>query len=237
MTMDESPHAVVLDEMDSPEGVVQLTAFERDGVVWIGVRGRSPDLSGAMGLHTGSEDHLVDGTAIMTGTWALAWGAVAPEIERARVRSEGGELFPAKIVSLPPEYNDPYRAVWGIAEPCMSACAIIGFDRTGIPIEPGVIRPRKRGPLTAEARLERIRQMADRALRYHATAYLKASDEEEKKLHMTHMSLSSDVMALAEQGATDTRSMLSWRSSIITRYLDIVKTDPWTPSYTGPTSI
>jgi hypothetical protein len=31
MTMDESPNAVVLDDMESPEGVVQLTAFERDG--------------------------------------------------------------------------------------------------------------------------------------------------------------------------------------------------------------
>lgn len=218
----------MLDEMVGPEGAVQLFAYEHDQAVWIGVRSEISGLEGALGLHTGSDDHYVEATTQIHDNWAVLWGAIAPEIHSVAIRNEQGEIFPAEIVELPPTFNEPYRAAWGIAERGVD-CKMIGYDSGGQVVEPAAIRPRTAGSLTVEDRLARIREMADMALRYHATAYERSSDPQERQLHRNNMLQRADVLALVEEDAVDARSMMSWRSSIIARYLESVTTDPWVP--------
>jgi hypothetical protein len=185
-------------------------------------------LIGASGLHTGSSDRYVEGTADIHEGWGLAWGSVAPEIERAAVRTEQGELFPANIVALPPEFGEPNRAAWGLAERCEGFCTLIGYDPRGNVVEPDAVRPRERLPLTPEARLARVRELVDSGLRYYATAYPKVSEDDQERF-MNYMFHHADVLALIEQDATDPRLMMSWRSTIIDRYLEAANDDPWRP--------
>jgi len=107
----------VLDEMDSPMGQVALVAYGDGGSVWVGIDRVQGGPLGAIELRSGSIEGQMAGTATVYPTWALAWGAVAPGIVRAEVRTEEGETFPAKIVPIPTELEREYRAVWGIAEP------------------------------------------------------------------------------------------------------------------------
>jgi hypothetical protein len=67
--MDESNNEVLLDEMSTPDGDVELVAYQSRGAVWVGIRPKgwshvdgSPTRS-AIGLHTGSEEHYVEASA------------------------------------------------------------------------------------------------------------------------------------------------------------------------------
>ncbi len=51
----------VIDELTVDGAQVELLAYERDGVVWIGVS--LPGGGGTVGLHTGSRSHDVEATA------------------------------------------------------------------------------------------------------------------------------------------------------------------------------
>lgn len=85
-----------------------------------------------------------------------------------------------------------------------------------------------------EDRLNRIRAVIDRALRYYATAYL-ATDKEQEHivpdrtlLHSKLLEL-ANVMALLDGDELDDRSMMKDRHSIVDRYLARAEVDPWTP--------
>ena len=94
LPMDESSNEVLLDEMPTPDGVIELVVYQSGGTVWVGVRPKgwshvdgSP-VESAIGLHTGSEEHYVEATLSLHLTWGVAFGAVAPEVERVAVRND-----------------------------------------------------------------------------------------------------------------------------------------------------
>ena len=106
--MDEVTDEVVLDAAATPGGEYELLAYRAKGTTWIGYRpkgwpseAKGSAVQGSIGLHTGSREHALEVTASLHGTWGLAFGGVAPEIERVAVRNERGEVFPAKIIPLP----------------------------------------------------------------------------------------------------------------------------------------
>ncbi len=71
--MDHLPDGILLDEAASPGGILELVAYETEGIVWIGVRAKGSPLKGALGLHTGSnKDHYLEVTAEIHGTWGVA---------------------------------------------------------------------------------------------------------------------------------------------------------------------
>ena len=122
--MDESSNEVLLDEMSTPDGDIELVAYQSRGAVWVGIRpkgwshvDRSPTRS-AIGLHTGSEEHYVEASAEIHRTWGVTFGAVAPEVARVAVRNEHRELFPGMVIPLPASFNEEFRAAWGLATNC-----------------------------------------------------------------------------------------------------------------------
>jgi hypothetical protein len=160
------PDGVVLDEADSPDGALELVAYQAKGTVWIGVRPKGSPLRSGLGLHTGSnKEHYLEVTAESHGTWGVAFGAVSPEIERVEVRTEQAEPFPGRIVPLPATFEEEYRAAWGIATEYREDFALIGYDFRGRLIESPMLRPRG-APLSAEEILELIRAHCDNGLRY-----------------------------------------------------------------------
>lgn len=87
---------------------------------------------------------------------------------------------------------------------------------------------------TVEERLGRIREVADRGLRYYATAYLNTDDAEmhtiaERNLLRAYMTELSNVMAILEGEDIGDRAMLAMRHGVIDRYLEAARDDPWTP--------
>src|SRR5437870_6695956 len=169
---------IIVDEMQSPEGALRLVAYEQDGLLWIGVRSGLSTLGGALALHSGSDDHYVEAAGEGRGTWALVWGAVAPEIERVAVQDAQGQAVPATIIPLPDAFGESFRAAWGLAEPDTGSASLVGYDRRGRLVDANAIRPREPTSSTPMARLEQLRVQAHEALRYHATAYLAANDVE-----------------------------------------------------------
>ncbi len=119
----------VLDELKVDGARLQLLAYEREGVVWIGLS--SPGGGGAVGLHTGSRARDVETTASIGPDWSVAWGGISPRVARAEIRNDDGESFPVRILALPAELHSKDRAVWGLAERCEDVCDIMGYDDRG----------------------------------------------------------------------------------------------------------
>ena len=223
----EGSDRYVLDEMESPDGRLELIAYRDRGTVWVGVSGSEGGLIGAIGLRTGSHETQVSGSASIERTWALGWGVVAPRILRAELRNDEGETFPAKIVPLPSDLEREYRAVWGIAKRCRTTCDLIGYDERGMLFDQQ--DPRPLGPPPSDLdRLDAVRRHAHDSLRYYATAYLNET-EENRNLIQVYLDITANVMALMEADALDPRSMLARRSKIVDRYLEEAKRDPWKP--------
>jgi len=171
----DSPESrVVLDKMQSPIGLISLTVRRQYENVLVGVSFETQP-GAAIGLHGGSREHYVEGSCSIYQKggqgWGVAFGAVAPEIERVAVRSDDGEMFPARIIPLPPEFGEDYRAAWGVAERCREYCALLGYRDDGKVITEDVVR-RGRPPirldptpdLSAADRLTRPSGDFDRAL-------------------------------------------------------------------------
>ncbi len=125
----------VLDELKVDGARLQLLAYEREGVVWIGLS--SPGGGGAVGLHTGSRARDVETTASIGPDWSVAWGGISPRVARAEIRNDDGEVFPVRILALPAELSRGDRAVWGLAERCDQVCDVIGYDDRGELLGPG----------------------------------------------------------------------------------------------------
>ena len=97
----------------------------------------------------------------------------------------------------------------------------------------GCVYPRLMEP-TVEERLGRIREVADRGLRYYATAHLNTDVAErhtiaEGDLLRAYMTELSNVMAILEGEDIGDRAMLAMRHGVIDRYLEAARDDPWTP--------
>jgi hypothetical protein len=127
--MTPSSDRYVLDELKIEGTRLQLLAYERERVVWIGLS--SPSGGGAIGLHTGSGARDVETTASIGPDWSVAWGGISPRVARAEIRNDDGEAFPVRILALPAELSRDDRAVWGLAERCNQVCDIIGYDDRG----------------------------------------------------------------------------------------------------------
>jgi hypothetical protein len=68
------------------------------------------------------------------GGWALGWGAVSPRVARVEVRNDDAEVFPARIVPLPPDLASSDRAAWGLAERGENECVLVGYAEDGEPL-------------------------------------------------------------------------------------------------------
>lgn len=226
------PEAAVLDEMETPDGPWQLIAFRDGGTVCIGTAAIAEDtrhLRGAIFLHTGSVARYVEATAELWGSWGVAWGGVSPEIVRAAVLNDDHVEVPARVFSLPVELDEPYRAAWGIAQGCRSECELIGYDDEGWAITSAIARSAQRVP-TVDERLQRVREVTERALRSYATAYLGESDAAEKERLRLYMDLVAPYLALADRPDIDDRGMLGWCEAIVRRYIEEARTNPWQPT-------
>jgi hypothetical protein len=237
--MDESVDVAILDEMLTPDGAVELVAYKARSTVWIGIRpkGRRAEESpmrGAIGLRTGSNERYVDATASTHRTWGVAFGAVAPEVERVVVRNEGRELFPAVIIPLPTSFEEEFRAAWGLAAACERKCELIGYDGRGRLIAPNTIRTGERRGLSAEESLELLRQHCDNGLRYYAWALRRMpsipEQAEDVPLVWNHLHALALVLAYVE-GATDERSALLEAHEIGLRYVETVEAERWKPPF------
>jgi len=112
--MDEWLEEIVLDEASTPDGDLELFALRDRDTVWIGARRKGERTSGgAVGLHTGSRSRYLETSATIYETSGLAYGGVAPEIDRVEVRNEDDEVFAGRIASMPESFSESYRAAWG----------------------------------------------------------------------------------------------------------------------------
>jgi len=226
--MDEFGAEALLDEIQTPEGVVELVAHQSQGTVWDGIRPKgwhsaegSPTQS-AIGLHTGSREHYVEATASIHGSWGLAYGAVSPDVERVAVRNERREMFPATIIALPPSFEEEYRAAWGLATNCEKDCQLIGYDVRDRLIAPDTIRSGERRELSAAESLELIRRHCDNGLRYYARALQTMPSIPEQEVHVREVWNSVHALALVlayAEGAQDQRSAMSEEQEIVARYI------------------
>lgn len=107
--MTPSSDRYVPDELKIEGTRLQLLAYERERVVWIGLS--SPSGGGAIGLHTGSGARDVETTASIGPDWSVAWGSISPRVARAEIRNDDGEAFPVRILALPAELSRDDRAV------------------------------------------------------------------------------------------------------------------------------
>jgi hypothetical protein len=219
----------ILDEMPTPDGLSQLVVYQAKGSVWIGVSSPSGGLRGAIALHTGSRKRYLETTASIEGSWGLAWGGVSPKVVRVEVRNELGDRFPARILTLPPALGEEFRAAWGVAPRCKSECLLIGYDERGTLLNDVILRSPDRDNITEARRLERVHEVADQALRYLATVYESSSDREERRLLMMSMRINAHYIALVEREDIDDLGMMSWRDSIVARYIADVEANPWRP--------
>lgn len=119
----------VLDEVMSPGGTLRLLAFREDDAVKIGVAKGSGHLL---------SDIEVRGTSIpyepfawRQRGWAVAFGGVPQAAVRAEVRNDDGEVFPARILSIPAELATEDRAAWGLIDRWEDECLLVCFDEAG----------------------------------------------------------------------------------------------------------
>jgi hypothetical protein len=230
-TVNELPEGLVLDESESPDGALELVAYQEKGTVWIGVKPKGSPLKEAIGLHTGSDERYVEATASIHQTWGVAFGAVSPEVERVEVRNERRDAFEGRIVPLPASFHEEYRATWGVATSCRSECTLTGYDDKGRLIDGVMIRPRRRD-LTAEERLELIRAHCDNSLKYYTWALRRMPSIPEQAGHVQQVENSrrADAIWLAYvEGADDVRAALSAVHAIIQRYEAAPDVEEWEP--------
>jgi hypothetical protein len=218
---------LVLDEREGPEDVLQLVAYRDSEAAWIGVAGRDHGLLGAVGLGTGSDEHQVEATSIVDRGFGVAFGGIAPGVERTEVVNDSGEVFDAAVHPLPDALGTDYRAVWGFAERCRRRCEIRGYDRRGRVYE--WTDPRVDGPEPSdEERMAAIRAHAHRSMRYYATASLAETGDSKRSIE-AFMGITAHYLALLEAPALDDRSALVRGDRIVRRYVEEAKTDPWEP--------
>ena len=239
--MDEVTDEVVLDTAATPGGEYELLAYRAKGTTWIGYRpkgwpseAKGSAVQGSIGLHTGSREHALEVTASLYGTWGLAFGGVAPEIERVAVRNERGEVFPAKIIPLPGSYREPFRAAWGVATGCHDECELIGYDARGRSVGQTMILP-DHEPAPEET-LELIRAHCDDGLRYMTWALRRMPSIPEQSGHVQQVRNAQHALAIVlayVEGATDERTALSATEEIVRRYEAAVETEGWQPSFGG----
>lgn len=220
----------MVDELESPIGLLQLVAYEADGHLWVGVtRGsdaaasasakRPPGLMSSMALRSGSRTPNVVGVVRPKGTWTLFWGIVGPNIVRAELRTEEGEAFPAKIVPLPSALEPEYRAAWGLVERNLEQCELVGYDAAGALFgESDPLQSRAEEPKDTD-RLGGVREHADRSLREYAAAYLTEKDEN-RQLLQVYLDITANFLALVEADhLLDERGLLARRTKIVNRYI------------------
>jgi hypothetical protein len=227
----ELPEGQVLDEAESPEGSIELVAYQERGTIWIGVRSKGSLLKEAMGLHTGSGEHYVEATASIHQPWGVAFGAVSPEIERVEVRNEQGKAFEGRIVPLPESFDEEFQAAWGVATSCRHECNLFGYDDTGRLIDGSMLRPRRRD-LTAEERLELIRAQCDNSMKYYTWALKRMPSIPEQATHVRGVENYRHEVAMwlaYVEGADDPRSALSAVDAIIQRYETAPDWQEWEP--------
>lgn len=227
----ELPEGLVLDEAESPDGPLELVAYQDTGTVWIGVKPRGSPLKQAIGLHTGSREYYVEATASIHRTWGVAFGAVSAEVESVQVRNERGEAFEGSIVALPASFHEEYRAAWGVATSCRQDCTLTGYDESGRMIDGVMIRPRRRD-LTAEEKLELIRAHCDNSLKYYTWALRRMPSIPEQAGHVQEVENSrrADAIWLAYvEGADDVEVALSAVDAIIQRYEAAPDVEEWEP--------
>jgi hypothetical protein len=227
----ELPEGLVLDEADSPDGPLQLVAYQDRGTIWIGVKQKGSALKEAIGLHTGSSEHYVEATASIHRTWGVAYGAVSPEIERVEIRDERGEDFEGRIVPLPESFDEEFRAAWGVATSCQQECHLVGYDDTGRLIDGSMLRPGRRD-LTAEERLELIRAQCDDSLKYYTWALKRMPSIPEQAEHVREVENGRRAVAMwlaYVEGADDVQSALSAVDAIIQRYEAAPNWEEWEP--------
>jgi hypothetical protein len=227
----ELPEGIALDEATSPDGLLELVAYEERGTIWIGVRPKGSPLKEAIGLHTGSREHYVEASASIHRTWGVAFGAVSPEINRVEVRNEQGEVFQGRIVPLPPSFGEEFRAAWGVASNCRKDCDLIGHEDKGRLIDSTMIRPR-RFDLTAEKRLQVIRAQCDSSMKYHTWALKRMPSIPEQAEHVREVENSRRAVAMwlaYVEGADDVPSALSAVDAIIQRYDAAPDCQEWEP--------
>ncbi len=128
MDRDESGR-FVLDEMGSPDGPIRLLAFRKGGPVRIGVANGSGDLLADVGVRGGPIDY--EPYAWRARGWAVAFGGVPPGTVRAEVRNDDGEVFPARITSMPAQLATEDRAAWGRIDRWEDECPLVCFDEAG----------------------------------------------------------------------------------------------------------
>jgi hypothetical protein len=226
--------AVVLDEANSPEGKIELVAYEDKGVAWIGIRYQGSSVTDALGLHTGSgKERFLEVAAGINGTWGVAFGAVSPEVIRVSVRNERGESFDGRILSLPPSFQEEYRAAWGVAARCREECSLIGYDERGREIDLSMLRPRRRDLSDGEI-LELIRTHCDRGLRYNTWALRHMRSIAQQAPHVRDVERSTHALAQVLaflEGADDDRVAASAISAIVQRYVNMVEAESWEPPF------
>ena len=228
---DELPEGLVLDEATSPEGPLELVAYQERGTIWIGVRPKGSPLKQAIGIHTGSGERYIEATASIYRTWGVAFGAVSPEIERVGVRNERGEVFDGRIVPLPTSFDEEYRAAWGVATRCRQECILTGYDDSGRSIDGVMVRPSRRD-LTAEERLELIRAQCDSSMKYYTWALGRMPSIPEQAGHVREVEnyRHEAAMWLAYvEGADNPRSAMSAVDAIIQRYQAAPEWREWEP--------
>jgi hypothetical protein len=120
----------LLDRMDGPDGVLRLVAFEEGGTVQVGVARDRGELLTSIGLR-GRPPMDYEPYAWRDHGWAVAFGGVPPVAASAEVRNEDGEVFPARIVPLPPELHTEDRAAWGLIDRFDGECPLVSFDAAG----------------------------------------------------------------------------------------------------------
>ena len=223
----------VLAESTSPIGVLQLVAYRRDGVTWVGIArrdaGERPEegLIEAVGLRTGSHENRINASVSSLEGFSYVAGAVTPEIVRAEIHDGDGRVFPATIVDIPEEIEVEYRAVWAILDEIHHDSRVVGYGARGQPYDwtdPRVFGP----PPTTDERLEAIRQHAEDSMRYYATALLR-EPEGHRKLLENQLASSAYFIALLEADAIDPRTALARRSKITEHYMQDAEEEPWRP--------
>src|SRR4029450_3261070 len=161
--MDESSNEGLLDEMSTPDGDIELVAYQSRGAVWVGIRPKGwshvdgSATRAALWVRAGSEAHYVEASAEIHRTWGVTFGAVAPEVARVAVRNEHRELFPGIVIPLPASFNEEFRAAGGLATNCERDCELVGYDGRDRLIAPHTARTGERRGLSAEESLELIR--------------------------------------------------------------------------------
>jgi hypothetical protein len=240
--VEEPRDEIPLDETETPDGALELVAYRANEATWIGIRPKGGSTYMAIGLHTGSTTPYIEATAsIRSPAWGVAFGAVAPEILRAEVRAEEGEVFPARIIPLPGDFDEEYRAAWGIAT--WSAvrtdeevargreCRLVGHDARERVVEGFMDRPRRRD-LSAEETLQLIQAHCDNGMRYATFALKQMASVSEQTPHVRQMESVrrqvAQVLAFVE-GADDARAAMSAGEEIIQRYIRIVDEEGWRP--------